>query len=275
MAEHTIVLDDGRVLRAHDTGSKSGAATILWHHGSPQTGALLPPVVAAAAAVGARLVSYGRPGYGGSTAAPGRDVAAAARDVAAVLDALGVRECAMLGASGGGPHALAGAALLPDRVRATVCLAGLAPPGVDIDWFAGMHSETALRVAGTGRAARAALAEVEEFDPACFTDEDWALLEGPWACLGEDSNLASADGPGGLVDDDVAFARPWGFDPVTVRTPVLLVHGTQDRVVPVSHSRWLARTLPAAELWERPRDGHVSVLGALPAATAWAVARLS
>src|SRR6185312_11619893 len=104
-----VRLDDGRVLRVHDTaeGSATTAFTVVWHHGSPQTGALLAPVVEAAAARGIRVLSYGRPGYGGSSPKPGRDVASAASDVAALTNALGVDRFAVMGASGGGPHALA------------------------------------------------------------------------------------------------------------------------------------------------------------------------
>jgi pimeloyl-ACP methyl ester carboxylesterase len=126
-----VRLDDGRTVRVHDTGDTIASATLtlVWHHGSPQTGAPLAPLVAAAAERGIRLVSYGRPSYGGSTPKPGRDVASAASDVAQLADALGVDRFAVMGASGGGPHALACGALLPDRVIAVACLATLAPFG--------------------------------------------------------------------------------------------------------------------------------------------------
>jgi pimeloyl-ACP methyl ester carboxylesterase len=120
---------DGRVLVVHDSGGAASddRPTIVWHHGSPQTGALLDPLLDAAAARGIRLVSYGRPSYGGSSPRPGRDVASAASDVARIADALGVERFATMGASGGGPHALACGALLGDRVTGVVCLAGIAP----------------------------------------------------------------------------------------------------------------------------------------------------
>ena len=111
-----IAVAGGRTVRAYDTGDGAGdALTVVWHHGSPQTGAPLEPLVTAAARRGIRLVTYARPSYGGSTPAPGRDVAAAAGDVARVADALGIERFATMGASGGGPHALACAALLGDR----------------------------------------------------------------------------------------------------------------------------------------------------------------
>ena len=260
----------GRTVRAYDSNLDS-ELVVLWHHGSPQTGALLEPVLDAAAERGVRLLSYGRPGYGGSGRSPGRDVASAAGDSAAVADAFGVREFAVMGASGGGPHALACAALLRGRVFAAVCLAGVAPFTEGFDWSTGMVAPGGLAAASGGTAARARFAETDEFDPASFTPADYALLAGPWAGLGDDAQRAAADGPEGLVDDDVAFAAPWGFDPARVTAPVLLVQGGEDRVIPPSHAEHLASLLPGAVVWRRPEDGHVSVLRECPAALDWLV----
>ena len=270
--DREIQLEDGRTLRAHDSAGADAAAafTIVWHHGSPQTGALLEPLLAAAAERGIRLVSYGRPSYGSSTPRPGRDVASAAADVAQVADALGIGRFAVMGASGGGPRALACAALLGERVAGAVSLAGLAPFTDDeFDWFAGMASDGGLRAALAGREARARYAESDEFDEASFTPADWAALGGAWASLGADAGRADAAGPDGLIDDDVAFVSPWGFDVAEIDPPVLLVHGGEDRIVPPSHSDWLLRHCAKPELWLRPRDGHVSVLNACPVAMDW------
>ena len=269
-------LADGRMLRVHDTGARAAphAVTLVWHHGSPQTGALLEPLVSAAAARGVRLVAYGRPSYGGSSPHPGRDVASAAGDVQQVVDALGVARFAVMGASGGGPHALACAALLPDRVAGAVCLAGLAPFTNAFDWYAGMASDGGLRAAVEGRAARERYAASEVFDPNVFTAADWAALKGAWSSLGVDAERAGTAGSDGLIDDDVAFVTQWGFDVGQIVAPVLLVQGGQDRVVPPSHAEWLLRTCPSAELWLRPRDGHISVLDAVPVAMDWLRARL-
>jgi len=268
-----VTLDDGRTLVVHDSGPSTGALAVVWHHGSPQTGALLPPLLAACEQRSVRLVSYGRPSYGGSTPLPGRDVASAARDVAQVADALGLDRFATMGASGGGPHALACGALLPDRVTGVACLASVAPYRGDDDWFAGMASPHALRAALQGRDARARYAETDAFDPEVFTAADWTALDGPWSSLGEDSQLAGQAGPDGLVDDDVAFAAPWGFDLAAVTAPVLLVQGGQDRMVPPAHVELLRQALPRAEVWLRQDDGHVSVLQACPAALDWLLAR--
>lgn len=271
VTERDVELRDGRRLRVHDTGDTGTptALTLVWHHGSPQTGALLEPLVAAAAARRIRVVSYGRPSYGGSTPNVGRDVASAAGDVEQVVDALGVGRFAVMGASGGGPHALACAGVLGDRVAGAVCLAGIAPYDASPDWFAGMASAAGLRAAVLGRAERARLAETEEFDEESFTALDWAALNGPWKSLGADALRAGEAGTDGLVDDDVAFVAPWGFELGRVAAPVLLVQGGADRVVPPVHAERLLRRCPTAELWLRPRDGHISVLGAVPVALDW------
>ncbi|MFE5336289.1 alpha/beta fold hydrolase [Isoptericola sp. NPDC056573] len=270
-SRHELDLPDGRRLVVHDDGPPAADA-VVWHHGSPQSGELLPPVVAAARARGLRAVSAARAGYGGSTRRPGRTVAEAASDVAYALDALGVDRCLAVGASGGAPHALALAALRPDVVSGVVTLAGIAPypgPGRDGLWFAGMADDGGLRSALDGPSARQRHAETAEFDGSSFTADDYATLAGTWASLGADASRSGEAWPGGLVDDDLAFVRPWGVTLGDVTAPALVVQGGADRVVPRHHADLLVEGLPAAELWLRPRDGHVSVLTALPVAFDW------
>lgn len=268
-----VDLPDGRVVRAYEAGSTAREApTVVWHHGSPHTGEPIEPLVAHARARGIRLVAYARPGYGGSTPSPDRDVASAAAEVAAIADALGVDRFAVLGYSGGGPHALACAAMLPGRVTAAATLGGVAPYAAD-GWFDGMHAPGALRAAAASRAARARFAETDEFDPGQFADADWAVLDGEWGALGRDAQRAEAAGPGGLIDDDVAFTRPWGFELGAVRVPTLLVHGELDRVVPRSHAVRVLAALPHARLWMRLDEGHVAVLRVVPDALDWLLER--
>ncbi|WP_345764675.1 alpha/beta fold hydrolase [Diaminobutyricibacter sp. McL0608] len=272
--EHDVRLSDGRTVRVYDTGAaESDALTVVWFHGSPQTGALLDPLLEAASARRIRLLSYARPGYRGSTRVPGRDVASAAIDVEGFADALGLGGFAVMGASGGGPHALACAALLPGRVPAAATFATLAPFDAGIDWFGGMASDgAALRAAVEGPDARTAFEETAEFDPLSFNDRDYATLAGSWTSLGADVGIASGDGPEGLITDDLAFVQPWGFEIADIAAPVLLAQGGDDRVVPATHAEWLVGTMADAELWLRPRDGHISILEAAPVAFDWLLA---
>jgi pimeloyl-ACP methyl ester carboxylesterase len=276
MLVRDLRLGDGRTLRVYDGGGPEGADpfTLVWLHGSPQTGAPLEPLLSAAAGRGIRLLSYGRPSYGGSSPQPGREVASAAADVAQLADAFRVPRFAVIGYSGGGPHALACGALLAGRVTGVVSLAGLAPFTGDFDWFAGMVSDGALRAARAGRESRARYAASAEFDEDSFTPADWAALSGAWASLGEDAGRAAAAGPDGEIDDDVAFAAPWGFDVARIEAPVLLVQGGQDRIVPPSHADWLLNHCRRPQLWLHPHDGHVSILGACPLAMDWLKAQV-
>jgi pimeloyl-ACP methyl ester carboxylesterase len=267
MAQHEIRTAGGRTVVAHDDGA--GATTLLWHHGSPHTGAPLAPILALAREHGLRHVTYARPAYGGSTPQPGRSVADAAGDVAAILAALGgIDTIIFMGASGGGPHALACAAALGEhvRVRGTIIAASPAPYDGTPGWFDGMHAPGALRAATHGRAARAA--HTEEFDPETFTASDWHTLQTTWPALATDATAASESYDDGLVDDDVAFTTPWAFDPATITTPVTILQGADDRMIPAHHALRLSTLLPTAQLDARAGHGHVSILETLPAALA-------
>jgi pimeloyl-ACP methyl ester carboxylesterase len=265
-----VPLADGRTLRTHDTSA--GDTTIVWHHGTPQTGAPYEPLLGLARERGIRLVSYARPGYGGSTPQPGRTIGAAGPDMAQVADALGIDRFAVMGSSSGGSHALACAALLPDRVTGVACFAAIAPFTGGDDWFAGMADDGALRAALAGREARARHGEENEFDPATFTAADFAALSGTWEQMGVDAGRAEREGPDGQVDDDVALVTPWGVDLAAVRAPVLLLQGGEDRIAPRSHAEQLHRGIARSELRLRPDDGHISVLDACPEAMDWLVA---
>jgi pimeloyl-ACP methyl ester carboxylesterase len=278
--ERDLALDDGRALHLYDTGTDDGPAelALLWHHGTPSTGAPPEPLFAAAAERGIRLVSHDRPGYGASTPQPGRDVASAAADVVRVADAVGIDEFVVMGASGGGAHALACAAALPGRVLAAVCMSGPAPFGAEgLDWFAGMTAAGAAeyRAAATGRAALEAHLASAKFDPEDFTPADHAALSGPWSWMGTVVTLALETDRGGIVDDDLAYVTPWGCDLREIAVPVLVVHGAQDRLVPSSHATWLAQRCRTAELWLRPNDGHVSILNSSVMALDWLCEQVS
>ena len=265
--EFDLDLPDGRVLHAHDTGPDPGGPgpVVLWHGGTPNTGEPPAPLLSP----GVRWIGVDRPGYGGSTRRPGRDVADVAADVVAVLDHLGIDRCLTLGHSGGGAHALACAALLPGRIVAALVIAGLSPYDGTPEWFEGTGpaGRAGLGAAVAGRAAK------EEFEAAGheaidFTAADWEMLGGPWGWFGPVVQRATANGPGGAIDDDLASVAPWGFDLASIPVPVFLLHGDADRVVPVGHAHRVAAVVPGASVRVVPGASHLSVLAEAPAALA-------
>ncbi|MFG1694469.1 alpha/beta fold hydrolase [Nonomuraea sp. NPDC049309] len=278
MIELDVQVSGGRTLHVYDTAPEDGdRVPIMWHHGTPNLGSPPEPLFAAADRLGLRWVSFDRPGYGGSSAAPGRTIASVAGDAAAVADALGIGRFAVAGYSGGGSCALGCAAVLGDRVRAVLSLAAIAPYGGDgLDWFAGMipSGVAALGTAAAGREVRAAL-ETSGFAYDCeFTQADLAVFEGPWGWLGKVSEPAPAAGPYGQIDDDVSYTHDWGCDPADISAPVLLMHGTDDRVIPAAHGSWLAARCPSAELRLLPGDSHFTIVTRAEEGLEWLCERL-
>jgi pimeloyl-ACP methyl ester carboxylesterase len=219
---------------------------------------------------------YSRPGYADSTPRPGRSVADAAADVAAVLDALGADTFVTMGWSGGGPHALACAALLPDRCAAATSLAGVAPyPAEGLDWLAGMGAENVEEFSAAVEGERALSAALQKLagdleaiqgaDVAAalgglVSDVDKLALTGDFAqTMAESFRRALSAGIAGWRDDDLAFTRSWGFDLDTIRRPVAVWQGGQDRMVPFSHGQWLAAHIPSARAHLYPDEGHLSL----------------
>ena len=264
-----VAIESG-LLHVYQAGD--GDLPVFWLHGTPNVGWPPAPLAAVSERLGIRWISYDRPGYGGSTPRPGRSVASAAADVLAIADELVVDRFAVMGHSGGSPHALACGALLGHRALAVVAVASLAPydsPG--LDWFAGMipSGRAALGAAADGRSSKEAFeASGAGYDPQ-FTAADEAALNGPWNWLTGVVAAGNANGPEPAIDDDMACVSPWGFDVAAVRVPVLLQHGGQDGIAPVDHVEWLAARLPDSELRVYPDDGHLSVLTHADAALAW------
>jgi len=288
VTEADIPLADGRTLHTYDTrgdGTAGGPGTpgspvaVFWHHGSPNIGSPPEPLFAAAEANGLRWVSYDRPGYGGSSPHDGRTVASAAADVAAIADALGIGRFAVLGHSGGGPHALACAALLPERIIAAVSVSAPAPFDADgLDWFAGTSPGIAAenRAATGGRAAlEAHWAEAgPEGMSAFFTEADIAALGGSWSWLAGVAGQAIEQGNEGYLEDTLASVRPWGFRLDAIRVPVFIMHGAEDKMVPPAHGEWLAARTPGAESRVVPDAGHITVLDSAPDMLTWLATRV-
>jgi pimeloyl-ACP methyl ester carboxylesterase len=275
MRRHEVRAPDGRALVAIEEGDPDGVP-VLYHHGTPGSGLLYPAWSADAAANGIRLVGYARAGYGGSDRKPGRTVADVAADSAAIADALGFDRFATWGASGGGPHALACAALLGDRVVAAATIAGAAPSDAgDLDFMAGMGEdnveefeaafagEETLRPLLDAMAAGMLGATAEQLVEQLRTilsPPDVAVVTGELAEFLLDSiAVGIGGGVDGWIDDDLAFVKPWGFDPSTISVPLQVWQGEQDLMVPAAHGAWLATHLPGAEARISADDGHLTL----------------
>jgi pimeloyl-ACP methyl ester carboxylesterase len=251
----------------------SAGMPVVFHHGTPGT---LPPRVLAAAvhARGMRLVTFARAGYAGSTRRPGRAVVDVVDDTAAVLRSIGADRSLVMGWSGGGPHALACAAGLPGVIRA-LTVAGLAPAdaaGLDFvdgmsrdnreEWDAVFAGEAKLRTLVESVAPLLTATPDQGGDPDdSLPASDWAAIVGDFA---EDLTAANRDGLrfgiDGWIDDELAFAKPWGFELGQIEIPVSVWHGTEDMNVPVAHGRWLASNLPHASLHLERGAGHMSIV---------------
>lgn len=270
-----VTTADGRLLEGW-ADSEPGGVGLLQIPGTPAGALPWKPEAEAARAAKARYVTFSRPGYGDSTRRPGRSVADVAEDVRALALALGLERIHVVGHSGGGPHALACGALLPELVASVATIAGVAPWQAEgLDWLAGMGpenvSEFGAALAGEDALAAAlgpmaaALAEITPDAVAdalggLISDVDRASLSGEYAEItAARFRWAVHQGLGGWIDDDLAFSRDWGFSLESIPCPVVIWQGGEDRMVPLAHGAWLAAHIPGAVAELHPREGHLSL----------------
>ncbi len=268
-------LADGRDIEFLTAGPEDGLPLVV-HEGTPVGLEINSKLGAAAAERGLRIVQVARPGYVQSTPLPGRRVADIAADVAAVLDDLGSGTFVSIGFSGGGPHSIACAALLPGRCLAAASVAGVGPSGVDgLDFLAGMGPENVeeFGLAMQGEAALTPFLEKEAASLRDITGEqivgalaglisgaDAAVLTGEFAdSLAAGLRSAVSNGIAGWRDDDLAFAAPWDFWPDTQAAPIAIWQGDQDNMVPFAHGQWLAARIPGARVHLQPGAGHLTM----------------
>ena len=281
----TLRTRDGRALTFAQHGDLDGRPVVVMH-GTP--GSRLGPIPRASRLYlqGIRLIAYDRPGYGGSDRLSGRAVAHAASDVADLLDALGIESFAVVGRSGGAPHALACAALLPERVTRAAALVSFAPYTLmGPRWYDG-QTQSNLREHGIaesgagqleaylGSMAAAIKADPEShlpFDEKDLIRPDRAVMAdfGIRRMLLDNFREALRQTPYGWIDDSLSFVRPWGFDPASIHCPVRLWHGADDNYAPVTHTRWLGERIPGAETIIQRDAGHFTSIEALPSILSW------
>jgi pimeloyl-ACP methyl ester carboxylesterase len=273
--EHRITLPDGRILAAAEWGDPNGTPLISIH-GTP--GGRIgwwtkePGIYAR---FGLRRITFDRAGYGDSTRKRGRRVIDVVADVEHLTAALGIDRFLVAGGSGGGPHALALAATLPDRVIRCHAAVSVAPFDAEgLDWMAGMTEGNVIEF---GTATKGEAPSRQLCDGLRGTAIE-RLTAGRLDWMGDDYELSEADmemsrkhfvverahmlnglapSADGWIDDLLVMVKPWGFDVETIRVPVLLTYGRTDNLVPAAHGDWLAAHVPGATVWVDEESGHM------------------
>lgn len=252
---------------------------VLGLHGTPGCRLSRWPDEALYGSLGVCYVTHDRAGYGRSSRRRGRSVVDEVDDVRLIADELGFERFAVTGGSGGGPHVLACAARLPDRVIRAICAVGVAPygpPGLEHDaWLAGMDPENVKEFGIALEGEEALIPELESYqaklearvavDPSSVLDDfelsesDRAQLARPeiMQVIGETTAEQAVNGVYGWADDDLAFTRPWGFDVSEISVPVLIRYGVTDVLVPRAHGDWLAANVPGCVVKIDDDAGHL------------------
>jgi pimeloyl-ACP methyl ester carboxylesterase len=275
------VIDD-RTVRVRTAGDPDGFP-LVYFHGTPGSRLDLAFGDEQVAAAGVRVISFDRPGYGGSTAGP-FGLLSVADDVLRIADQLGVAQFAPVGFSGGGPFALATGLVGGARVTRIGVASGAGPfqqvPGAldelsEIDARAAAllpdnPTEAAVIFASYFEPTLSAISQGDDavrahFEPV-LSARDKELFADPR--LGG-SLIASIreglrHGAEGAAWDNVAWVGAWEIDPATISTPALLWYGDEDRMAAPPHAHWLDDHLPEARLVMRPGEGHFGFFEHLP-----------
>ncbi len=271
-----LTLPDGRLLAYTTIGTPDGS-TVVYHHGAPGGRLELLALDDAFTAAGLCVVTADRPGYGGSTPLAGRTTAGWVDDVAALADHLGADRVAVMGLSSGGPYTVACASLLGDRVSGAVVAAG----NTDMTWPGArtgyLDSELEIMALADAAEATAWCSEHYGADGSRFlegemdlgaTDNAWLADEANAGALFTAIGNAFVQGVVGYAHDIWVQGRPWSFDPAAITCPVIVAHGADDRLVPVTHSQHTQSLIPGAELRIIPGVGHLSLVDELPSLAA-------
>ena len=284
----TVAGADGRTLAIAECGDLDAFPVFLLH-GTPGSRFAGQGDARVYAAAGARVITYDRPGYGGSDRFRGRRVVDCVADVAAIADSLGIERFGVTGGSWGGPHSLAVAARLPERVTRAACVVGVAPfdmPG--FDWFAGMDAVNIEEIRWALEGEDVLARELERMttawlkrlaeDPSKageveFSEADRAVMANPerQEMVRRMLNEAFRQGVWGYVDDALCLIQPWGFDVAEIRVPTRIDYGLTDVLVPHQHGEWLAHNVPNAEVVIDEQGGHFSAPDVVTERFGWLV----
>ena len=270
--EGTLTTADGRSLAYVERGAADGIP-VLACHGTPGTRLARHRDPAIYDRHGVRWIAYDRPGYGLSDPLPGRSVADAPADVAAIADELGLDRFSVVGGSGGAPHALACGAVLGDRVLRVGAVVTPAPPDDEsFDFFEGLADLNVKEFAAALEGPEAIEAFLQAYVDGIRADVDAVieqiLSELPEidrrrvsrpetrAIMKESFTEAVRQGSRGWADDDLAFAKPWGFDLEDVTVETRVWQGELDVLAPRPHGEYVASRLPNARFELLQGGGH-------------------
>jgi pimeloyl-ACP methyl ester carboxylesterase len=272
MRDASITLPDRRVLAYTDCGTSDGPV-VIYCHGAPTSRLDLVGFDESFRSLGVRVVSPDRPGYGGSSAQPGRGFDDWPHDVMALADHLDAERFVVIGLSSGGPYAVACAARLGDRVAAAGVVAGVTDMGWPGAWEGYEEGEAALMRVGDEAAATAWCEEHYGPDGSRFFESAGEMAPADLALL-EDETMAAAifatmgeafrQGVAGFAQDVTVQGRPWPFDPTAIVAPTRVLHGEADTLVPIAHGRHTAEVIPGATFVPLPAHGHLSTITEIP-----------
>jgi pimeloyl-ACP methyl ester carboxylesterase len=270
--EGTAKARDGRTLAFVQRGAEDGVPVIVCH-GTPGSRRARHPDAGIYERHGVKMVAYDRPGYGGSDPNIGRSVADAASDIESIADELGFDRFAVVGGSGGAPHALACGALLEDRVLRVGALVTPAPSDTDdFDFYEGLADINVREFGAAVQGREAVEAFIQPYidqlrkDPDAVIEEivselpevdrEIASRDGFRSVMRESFVEAARQGVRGWADDDLAFAKSWGFEPEDVHAEVRLWQGELDVLAPRTHGEYVASRLPNARFELLEGGGH-------------------
>lgn len=271
--ERQLTLRDGRRIGIREFGDPSGRP-IVYCHGYPASRLEARLAHEAATRLQARLIAPDRPGYGLSDFQAGRQISDWPRDIAELADRLSLERFAVLAISGGGPYAVACAALIPDRLTAVGIVCGLGQTQFEEDTvsmnpFARLSFSMARNLPAASRLLNRAIAPILKNNPRLMfkllasdlPPPDRAVLADAvtFTIFADSLREAFRQGGRGAAHDLLLYARPWGLPIESISVPCRLWHGLQDTTVPAAMGKRLASTIPGCLAEFPPEEGHFSL----------------
>jgi pimeloyl-ACP methyl ester carboxylesterase len=271
--DNRIILKDGRTLAYSEHGNPHGKP-VFFFHGTPGSRFFHPPDEVTTR-LGVRLLTTDRPGYGESAFQPGRSLLDWPNDIAQLADSLGIEKFAVVGHSGGGPHTLACAFALPERITVATILSGAGP----VDAPGATNGVTLMNKLGfkfgqyipwpIGRAITSLVFRERCANPAKYMDNDKTRPPADEEIIGrpEIRELcvkteveAFRFGLKGMAWDVRLITRPWGFPLEEIEVPVRIWHGTADNVTSIRMAQYMAGKIPNSQLTICPDEGHMLLI---------------